>query len=1046
MTGFSRPLFAQQNPPQIIEQVTPASATASASQLSVRLTLKDMGTPPIPPSDVTITSFQIGTITGHSITRNGRIITAIFDIPASEPSGDKTITLSFPNPDNNTIQFSQNGLFTVSNGGDNDTGFNDHDNATGEASDGASLFSPQSGTTTYLLDKDEEIVKTWNSSYHPGLSCYLLDDGSLLRTGSLGPQGNRVFGTTGGAGGVIERYSWEGDLIWQFQYSSSDYLLHHDIEPLPNGNILMIAWERKTQSDAVTAGRDPSLLSDGELWPDKIIEVKPTGSSGGTIVWEWHVWDHLIQDYDASKSNYGTVSDHPEKINLNYVHGRESADWNHINGVDYNADLDQILLTEHNFSEIWIIDHNTTTAQAAGSVGDLLYRWGNPQAYGRGNSSDQQLFVPHDAQWIDDNCPGAGDILIFNNGQNRPEGNYSSVDQIIPHLNGDGSYTVDGTSAYGPASTTWTYKANPTSSFYADHISGAQRLTNGNTLICDGPAGRFFEVSSTGEITWEYVNPYSSSTPQGESNEVFRAQRYLLDDSTGNGNDNQDEYVSGDLTYPIVDTGQDRCYNDGWEISAPGKGDAFYGQDAQIDGYQPSYTVSGDGLTVYDTVTGLTWTRGADWNGDGTEDADDKFTYTEALSYVAVINAQNYGGYSDWRLPSIKELYSLIDYRGTDPNPTGTSTSGLVPFINDDVFEFAYGDMSAGERIIDSQWATTTLYTSTVMYGQQAMFGVNFADGRIKGYPADTNPGGFDKTFYVRFCRGNTGYGINSFVDNGNGTVTDNATGLMWSKSDNGAGVNWEDALAWVQQMNNANYLGYNDWRLPNAKELQSLVDYTRSPDTHGTAAIDPVFIASQITDEAGKADFPFYWSSTTFLSFIGGAERAVYVAFGEGLGSMDGTTVIDVHGAGCQRSDPKNGDPNDYPSWGHGPQGDVQRVFNYVRLVRDADSQTSAVLPGSDGTGTPGTFSLGQNYPNPFNPDTTIPFILTEAQDVSLTVYNIAGQKIRELASGFLDAGQHTVIWDATNDESRPIPSGIYLYRLAAGSESRVKKMIFVK
>ncbi len=423
---------------------------------------------------------------------------------------------------------------------------------------------------------------------------------------------------------------------------------------------------------------------------------------------------------------------------------------------------------------------------------------------------------------------------------------------------------------------------------------------------------------------------------------------------TVTGNDTSDNPVivtadTGD--YVIVDTGQETCYNATQAISTPRVGEDFYGQDAQFEGNQPSYTVSEDGLTVYDNVTGLTWTRGADWNGDETVDVNDKFTYTEALNYVSVINAQNYGDYNDWRLPSIKELYSLIDYRGTDPSPTGTSASGLVPFINDEVFEFAYGDISGGERIIDSQWATTTLYVSTVMNGQQAMFGVNFADGRIKGYPADTNPGGFEKTFYVRFCRGNTEYGKNSFTDNGDGTVTDSATGLMWSQSDNGAGVNWEDALSWVQQMNDVNYLGYNDWRLPNAKELQSLVDYTRSPDTHGTAAIDPLFNATQITNEAGQPDYPFYWSSTTFLRFDGSADRAVYVAFGRGLGSMDGTTVIDVHGAGCQRSDSKDGNPDDYPNWGFGPQGDVQRVYNYVRLVRTVEiSETSEDDSTDDG------------------------------------------------------------------------------------------------
>ncbi len=394
-------------------------------------------------------------------------------------------------------------------------------------------------------------------------------------------------------------------------------------------------------------------------------------------------------------------------------------------------------------------------------------------------------------------------------------------------------------------------------------------------------------------------------------------------------------------SYSIVDTGQNLTYSNTTSIAAPALGEAFCGQDAQNEGNEPSYTTSADGLTVLDNVTNMTWTQGADWNADGILDADDKMTYADALAYVDTLNALNYGGYHDWRVPSIKQLYSLIDYRGTDPNPMATSVGSNTPFINDEVFQFAYGDTSAGERIIDSQWATTTLYVDTVMDGQTAMFGVNFADGRIKGYPTEDGPGGVTKTYYVRFVRGNEDYGTNSYTDNEDGTVTDSATNLMWSQDDSGVGLNWKDALAWVQQKNEENYLGHNDWRLPNAKELQSIVDYTRSPDTTNSAAIDPVFNATSFLSLAGETDYGFYWSSTSFLSFTGSADNAVYIAFGKGLGSMDGLTIIDVHGAGCQRSDPKDGDEADYPDWGHGPQGDVQRVFNYVRLVRDVEAST---------------------------------------------------------------------------------------------------------
>ena len=385
--------------------------------------------------------------------------------------------------------------------------------------------------------------------------------------------------------------------------------------------------------------------------------------------------------------------------------------------------------------------------------------------------------------------------------------------------------------------------------------------------------------------------------------------------------------------YPIVDTGQTDCYDNYTAISAPSQGQAFYGQDAQHSGNQPSYTTSGDGLSVLDNVTGLTWTQGADWNRDGSVDVDDKFTYSELQGKADALNAQSYGGFSDWRVPSIKELYSLIDYRGTDPNPMAADSSGNTPFIDDSVFQFAYGDTSAGERIIDSQWGTTSLYVGTVMGDQTAMFGVNFADGRIKGYPAYDGPGGFEKTYYARFVRGNTDYGTNSFTDNGDGTVSDAATGLMWSQCDDGVGLSWEETLAYAEE---STFAGHDDWRLPNAKELQSLVDYTRSPDTTDSAAIDPVFDATEITNMAGEDDYGFYWTSTSFLNFTGTAENAVYVSFGRGLGTMDGVNIIDVHGAGCQRSDPKDGDPYDYPDAGHGPQGDVQRVYNFVRLVRD--------------------------------------------------------------------------------------------------------------
>ncbi len=385
--------------------------------------------------------------------------------------------------------------------------------------------------------------------------------------------------------------------------------------------------------------------------------------------------------------------------------------------------------------------------------------------------------------------------------------------------------------------------------------------------------------------------------------------------------------------YAIVDTGQTGCYDDRDELAAcPDEGEAFFGQDSQFDGYQSSYTDNGDG-TVTDNITGLMWQQSPDTDGDGDIDAADKCTYDEA---VAGASSCTQGGYSDWRLPTIKELYALIDFGGIDPSGyEGSDTSDLVPFIDTAYFDFAYGDTDAGERIIDAQYASSSLYVAnTAGDGGRTLFGVNFADGRIKGY--GLSHFGSAKTFYVIYVRGNSSYGINDFEDNGDGTITDDATGLMWMQDDSGEGLDWEAALAWVAQKNADTYLGHSDWRLPNVKELQSIVDYERSPETSGTAAIDPLFHATAITNEAGADDFPCYWSGTTHANRTASpATFGVYVAFGRAMGYV-GDAWVDVHGAGAQRSDPKSGDPADYPT-GHGPQGDAIRIANYVRLVRDA-------------------------------------------------------------------------------------------------------------
>jgi hypothetical protein len=429
--------------------------------------------------------------------------------------------------------------------------------------------------------------------------------------------------------------------------------------------------------------------------------------------------------------------------------------------------------------------------------------------------------------------------------------------------------------------------------------------------------------------------------------------------------------------YQVVDTGQQDCFDTLVLIAPPDQGEAFFGQDAQFNGNLPAYQDNGDG-TITDLVTGLMWQQHL---------FTDKMTYEEAL---AGADTCSLSGYEDWRLPTIKELYSLIDFSGL----TSLTAETSIPFIDTTFFEFRYGDESAGERFIDAQFVSSTEYVGTTMNGDFTVFGVNFADGRIKGYGTFL-PGRAEKTFEVRYVRGNPDYGLSDFEDNGDGTVIDSATGLMWTQNDSGNGMKWEDALSWVQQNNAENFLGYNDWRLPNAKELQSIIDYSRSLQTSNSAAIDPVFECSTIVDEGGSINYPFYWASTTHADGPPDQQytKAVYVCFGEALGFMEvppnsgNYELMDVHGAGAQRSDPKVGNPDNYP-YGFGPQGDVIRIFNYVRMVRDAGQSSGMNDIGS----LPDWISI---YPNPVSDILNIRLEKQAENPVLIEILDSSGRRI---------------------------------------------------
>ncbi len=401
---------------------------------------------------------------------------------------------------------------------------------TERAFEGYTLFTPFDEGNAYLIDNAGRAVHSWDKRPGFGLSAtpYLLEDGSVIRVDR-----------------GITQQAWDGSLVWDFSYPAA----HHDIEVLPNGNVLLLARDSKTAEEAIAEGRDPDALNTGQLHSEKIVEVRQTGPTSGEIVWEWRVWDHLIQDFDPTKDNYGVVGDHPELIDINFGETEllfdNDADWLHANSIDYNPELDQIVVSLRQFGELWIIDHSTTTEEAAshsggtsGMGGDILYRWGNPEAYRAGGAEDQQLVLQHDVQWITPGLPGEGNLLMFNNGWESSEGNQSSIEEIVPPVDSSGSYPLAPGDAFGPAEPVWSYSNG--NDFFSFIISGVGRLPNGNTLITSGVPGIIFEVTPDGEKVWEYINPIVAEGPltQGDPIQtvgfagrraVYRSYRYAPD-------------------------------------------------------------------------------------------------------------------------------------------------------------------------------------------------------------------------------------------------------------------------------------------------------------------------------------------------------------------------------------------------------------------------------------------------------------------------------------------------------------------------------------
>lgn len=453
-------------------------------------------------------------------------------------------------------------------------------------------------------------------------------------------------------------------------------------------------------------------------------------------------------------------------------------------------------------------------------------------------------------------------------------------------------------------------------------------------------------------------------------------------------------------TYPIVDTGVHTFYSNTAIIASPVEGSAFYGQDACYQGNEPSYTDNGNGTTT-DNVTGLMWQQ----------HMGEKLSFYDAFAKADTLTL---GGYTDWRMPTLKELYSLIKYTGQS-----SGENSIIMYIDTTYFEQPLGS----PRPIDAQIWTTNKYLGLTMQGDSTVFGVNFVDGRIKGYPLyqPGSNGTIFHTLYAKMVRGNPAYGINNFVDNADGTITDSATGLMWQRSDDGTSRDWQEALAYAENLNLA---GYTDWRLPCVKELQSIVDYTRCPDVTNSAAIDPLFNTTMINDPNGNpGQYPYFWSSTSHLDGPNPYTRASYVAFGEAQGQMNGI-LMDVHGAGAQRSDPKSGNAANYPQF-MGPQGDVLYVYNYVRAVRNASDPSA-----NDDLIQPLRLNI---YPNPVTGVCTLS-LEKNSESAVVDLYNLRGALVTR--QNFSNTRQFQL--DMSN-----LPSGIYFVKVKSNTTSSTTKLL---
>jgi len=439
---------------------------------------------------------------------------------------------------------------------------------------GYTIFSPAAGGpggqgngNTYLVNNQMNVINVWNHNRGPASMAYLRTDSTIYYPFRV----ENPTMSAGGVGGGVAILDWDSNVLWSYLISNNQYQHHHDIYPLPNGNVLVIAWERKTASEAYALGRQTISNPLNEMWSEAVLELEPVGTNDANIVWEWHLWDHLIQDFDSTLPNYGVIADHPELMDINagsvggsHGPGGSHADWMHFNAIDYNEELDQIVLSSRTMGEIYIIDHSTTTAEAAsdsggtyGKGGNFLYRWGNPEVYDRGTGADQLLNAQHGVNWIPSNYPGGGNLILYNNNY---QNNNSAVFELVTPIDSTGNYTLIENEAYGPSGPVWYH----TGGFHSNVQSGAFRLPNGNTFITEAEDAHMFEVTPDHSLVWNYTYP-------GNNIMIARAQKYELTYLETE----FPEYTPGDVNFDgdinVIDLSHaiDMIYNVGYNATPP---------------------------------------------------------------------------------------------------------------------------------------------------------------------------------------------------------------------------------------------------------------------------------------------------------------------------------------------------------------------------------------------------------------------------------------------------------------------------------------------